>query len=195
MKRRMILTGAVLTCGAFLPGVAVHATSAPQGAILMAADDSDKDKDKNKTNHDQHAPAPSGHTAPPANHMSGSPMTGHNPPGGGTMGGHNMMGGHNAMSASHGNFDRHAFQRNVTASRHFHVSVYVRPQGWYDHHWGYGEILPAFFWAQNYWLNNYADYGLDVPPPGFVWVRDGDDALLVDTSSGEILQVDYGVFD
>jgi Ni/Co efflux regulator RcnB len=29
---------------------------------------------------------------------------------------------------------------------------------------------------------------------GFEWVRDGADALLINTANGEILQVQYGVF-
>jgi hypothetical protein len=29
---------------------------------------------------------------------------------------------------------------------------------------------------------------------GYEWVRDDGDALLVDTNTGEILQVEYGVF-
>jgi Ni/Co efflux regulator RcnB len=33
-----------------------------------------------------------------------------------------------------------------------------------------------------------------VPPMGFEWVRDDTDALLIDTNTGEILQVEYGVF-
>jgi Ni/Co efflux regulator RcnB len=33
-----------------------------------------------------------------------------------------------------------------------------------------------------------------VPPVGYEWVRDGNDAILVNTGSGEILQVEYGVF-
>jgi Ni/Co efflux regulator RcnB len=33
-----------------------------------------------------------------------------------------------------------------------------------------------------------------VPPAGYEWVRDDDDALLVNTSTGEVPQVEYGVF-
>ena len=189
MKYEIILAGAVLTCGVFLPGIATQAAAAPQGAILVADDDHNMNN-MNMGGHDQHPPPGGpGHPAHPQTHMGGNP----NPPGG-----HNMMGGHNPMQG-HGvpsrNFDRHSYQRNFTATRHFHVGAYARPHGWYARHWTYGEILPALFWVQDYWLNNYLDYGLAAPPPGFVWVRDGDDALLVDTSTGEILQVEYGVFD
>jgi Ni/Co efflux regulator RcnB len=196
MKSGIILAGAVFTCGAFLPVIATQAAAAPPGAIVVA------DNDHHDKNPPPKAPGGAAH-GQSQGHMGGNPMAGHNNAmGGNPMGGHNAMGGnpmggHNAMAGhgSHGNFDRHAFQRNVTASRHFHVGGYNRPQGWYDHHWGYGDILPALFWAQTYWLNDYYDYGLEAPPPGFVWVRDGNDALLVDTSTGEVLQADYGVFD
>ena len=35
---------------------------------------------------------------------------------------------------------------------------------------------------------------LDPPPPGTVWVRYGNDALLIDRYSGEVIQVVYGIF-
>ena len=56
--------------------------------------------------------------------------------------------------------------------------------GWYAQRWTYGQILPSLFWAQDYWLNDYNDFGLVPPPPGTVWVRDGNDALLIDQQSG-----------
>jgi len=87
-----------------------------------------------------------------------------------------------------------AFNRNVTAQRHFHAPAYRRPSGWYAQRWTYGEILPPLFWASDYWINDFYDFGLAPPPPGTVWVRDGNDALLIDRYSGEIIQVDYGVF-
>lgn len=107
------------------------------------------------------------------------------------QGGGGMMG----RGGNRQNFDRHAFQRNFHAERRFHIGVYERPRGWYRHRWVFGEILPAFFWSQDYWISDYYDYGLDDPPPGYVWVRYGDDALLVEEDSGEILEVDYGLFD
>jgi Ni/Co efflux regulator RcnB len=32
------------------------------------------------------------------------------------------------------------------------------------------------------------------PPFGYQWVRSGDDAILIDANTGEILQVRYDVF-
>ena len=58
----------------------------------------------------------------------------------------------------------------------------------------YGQILPVIFWGREYWLDNYVQFGLIDPPYGYVWVRDRDDALLVDVETGRILSVQYGVF-
>jgi Ni/Co efflux regulator RcnB len=86
------------------------------------------------------------------------------------------------------------FHRNFNASRHFTGPAYRRPAGWYDHRWTFGEFLPAAFWARDYWLNDYASYDLPPPPYGATWVRVGNDALLVDEESGEVITVEYGVF-
>jgi Ni/Co efflux regulator RcnB len=86
------------------------------------------------------------------------------------------------------------YHRNVTASHPFHAQAYGRPSGWYSHRWTYGEFLPSLFWAQNFWLNDYNDFGLMPPPPGTVWVRDDSDALLIDRYTGEVIEVEYNVF-
>jgi Ni/Co efflux regulator RcnB len=38
-------------------------------------------------------------------------------------------------------------------------------------------------------------FELPAPPPGCVWVRYGDDALLVDADTGEIVEVVYDLFE
>jgi Ni/Co efflux regulator RcnB len=90
--------------------------------------------------------------------------------------------------------DRGAYQHNFKAARSFHVGPYHRPSGWVAHTWGYGQILPRAYFASQYILADYWLFALEVPPAGYEWVRDGDDALLVSVDSGEILQVEYGVF-
>jgi Ni/Co efflux regulator RcnB len=86
------------------------------------------------------------------------------------------------------------FHQNFRAAQRFHAPAYRRPQGWYPHHWAFGEFLPAAFWVRDYWLMDYVDFGLPPPPPYAVWVRYGNDALLIDQDSGEIITVEYGVF-
>ena len=102
--------------------------------------------------------------------------------------------GPNNNTAMRGQNNFSSFHRNFNAPRRYHAATYNRPRGWYSHRWTYGEILPALFWASNYWLDDYMDYGLEPPPPGTLWVRDGSDALLIVRGTGEIIQVDYGVF-
>ena len=87
-----------------------------------------------------------------------------------------------------------ALRRNVQASHRFHVGAYQAPAGYRARHWSHGQRLPGFLFARNFWLLNYAAYALFPPPPGLVWVRVGADALLIDQFTGEIIQVDYGVF-
>jgi Ni/Co efflux regulator RcnB len=200
MKLSYALMSAVLLSGVF--------------AVTQAAADD--------PHHDEHHAAPQGggqpHGGPPpGGHAPPAGGAPHGTPGGqmhGPAGGHPtgsmmapshgnnmMMNGHGSMNGgnqmaghTNRNFDRHSYQRNFVAPRRFHADVYVRPHGWYEHRWTYGEMLPAYFWTQNYWLSDYNNYGLGDPPPGFVWVRYGNDALLVDQNSGEVLQVEYDVF-
>jgi Ni/Co efflux regulator RcnB len=90
--------------------------------------------------------------------------------------------------------DRNAYHHNYQAARSFHVGPYHPPAGWTAHRWVYGDILPRAYWAPNYFLADYWLFGLEVPPVGYEWVRDGSDAILVNTANGEVLQVEYGVF-
>lgn len=91
-------------------------------------------------------------------------------------------------------FDRQTYRHNFEAPRRFHVGPYHAPPGWSYRRWGYGQILPRAYWAPEYYLSDYWLFGLEVPPGGYEWVRNGDDALLVDLNTGEILQVEYDVF-
>lgn len=84
---------------------------------------------------------------------------------------------------------------NIQAPRRFHVTVaYRQPPGFYVHRWTFGERLPVAFYARDYWLADFATYGLMAPWEGYEWVRVGDDALLVDVGTGEVIRVEYGLF-
>jgi Ni/Co efflux regulator RcnB len=91
-------------------------------------------------------------------------------------------------------FDRGAYQHNFQAAHSFHIGPYHRPQGWRDHRWVFGEILPRAYWAPEYLIADYWLFALEVPPMGYEWVRSGGDALLINIGDGTILQVEYGVF-
>jgi Ni/Co efflux regulator RcnB len=86
------------------------------------------------------------------------------------------------------------FHQNFRADRRFRAPSYRRPPGYYARRWTWGQVLPNFFWTRDYWLTDYYDYDLPPPPFGAIWVRVGDDALLIDQDSGEIIEVDYGIF-
>jgi Ni/Co efflux regulator RcnB len=60
--------------------------------------------------------------------------------------------------------------------------------------WRPHQRLPAAFLLRDYFINNYYDFGFGRPPYGYEWVRVGDDALLVNIYTGEILEVAPGVF-
>jgi len=90
--------------------------------------------------------------------------------------------------------DRSEFGQVFRSMRRFNAGRYHRPPGWYSHRWYHGEILPRAFWVSSYWLTNYWLYSLSPPPYGYIWVRYGNDALLVDRYTGEIVEVVYDVF-
>jgi len=87
------------------------------------------------------------------------------------------------------------FRANIRAPHRYHFArVYVRPAGWYPHRWVFGERLPAVFFAPDFFILDFAAYGLIAPWPGYQWVRYGDDALLIDLETGEVIRVEYDVF-
>lgn len=90
--------------------------------------------------------------------------------------------------------NRATYQHNYQAARTYKIGPYHRPAGWRAHNWAYGQVLPRAYWSSQYILADYWLFGLEVPPTAYEWVRDGNDAILVSTSTGEILQVEYGVF-
>ena len=93
-----------------------------------------------------------------------------------------------------GGFNWTQYRRNFQSPKRFRIGIYHAPRGYHYRRWHYGERLPITFYARDYWLMDFIAYGLFAPPPGTVWVRYGDDALLIDTDTGEIIQVRYDVF-
>jgi Ni/Co efflux regulator RcnB len=99
--------------------------------------------------------------------------------------------GWNARPAT---IDKPTYQHNYQAARSYKIGPYRRPPGWTARRWAYGQTLPRAYWTAQYIIGDYWLFGLEVAPAGCEWVRDDTDALLVNTSTGEILQVEYGVF-
>jgi Ni/Co efflux regulator RcnB len=91
-------------------------------------------------------------------------------------------------------YDRRYYPPIYHAQRRYHAPAYRIPYGYYDRDWVYGDILPGGWFGSDYWLDDWQDYGLPIPPAGYEWVRVGDDALLVDTFTGRVVQVVYDLF-
>jgi hypothetical protein len=71
---------------------------------------------------------------------------------------------------------------------------WVYPPGWAYRRWVVGGVLPALFLAPAYYYSGWAALGLPPPGPGLQWVQYGPDMLLVNVSTGQIVDVVYGVF-
>lgn len=99
-----------------------------------------------------------------------------------------------ARSGVHVHINIGGLHANINAPHRYHFGTYTRPSGWYAHRWTYGQHLPRGWYARNYWIANYVTFGLVAPPDGYEWVRVGNDALLIDVDSGEVIRVVYDVF-
>lgn len=76
----------------------------------------------------------------------------------------------------------------------FHVGIYYDPFGYGYQPFEIGfRLTPAYF-GQQYWINDPWDYQLPPPPPGAMWVRYWNDALLVDLYTGEVVDAIHGFF-
>ncbi len=75
-----------------------------------------------------------------------------------------------------------------------HLNPFIYPPGWAYRQWAIGAVLPPLFLARDYYYPEWAALGLEPPPPGTQWVRYGPDLLLVDVTTGQVIDVAYGVF-
>jgi hypothetical protein len=121
-----------------------------------------------------HPPGPPpGPVGGPPPHPLGGPVFAH--PGGPPPGG--------PQFSYHG----HPFNR-------VHINPFIYPPGWAYRQWAIGAFLPPLFLTPYYYYPDWAALGLPPPPPGDQWVRYGPDLLLVDTTTGQVIDVAYGVF-
>jgi hypothetical protein len=75
----------------------------------------------------------------------------------------------------------------------FRLGIYFDPFGYGYRPFDVGYNLAPLYFGQRYWIDP-AMYGLPYPPPGTVWVRYWNDAVLVDTYSGEVVDVIHNFF-
>jgi Ni/Co efflux regulator RcnB len=68
----------------------------------------------------------------------------------------------------------------------FHLGLYIDPFGWGYQSFGIGYRLWPAYYGNQYWIDP-ALYGLPYPPPGCAWIRYWNDALLINTFTGEVV--------
>jgi Ni/Co efflux regulator RcnB len=76
----------------------------------------------------------------------------------------------------------------------FHLGFYYDPFGWGYQPYSIGWRLWPSYYGSNYWINDPWQYRLPYAPAGTRWVRYYNDALLVDTFTGEVVDVIRGFF-
>jgi Ni/Co efflux regulator RcnB len=86
------------------------------------------------------------------------------------------------------------YVRTITATKHYNTDVFMGPPGYVYTRYTIGDRAPSALLGGHYTLVKYSSYGLESPPEGLTWIRAGDDALLVDSKTGEVVQTDYSLF-
>ena len=76
----------------------------------------------------------------------------------------------------------------------FHLGFYYDPFGWSYHRYNVGWRLWPSYYSSDFWLNDPYQYRLPYAPWPYRWVRYYNDALLVDTYTGEVVDTIYGFF-
>lgn len=123
--------------------------------------------------------------------------------------GRNDRSGWGAGTWDRGSWDRGGWDRNWRSdSRYdwagwraghrsaFRLPRYYAPYGWDQGYtrFGVGTTLSSVLFAQNYWISEPWAYRLPEVDGGLRWVRYYNDALLVDTYSGEVVDVINDIF-
>jgi Ni/Co efflux regulator RcnB len=86
------------------------------------------------------------------------------------------------------------YRKTVTSKKRYDAAAFVAPSGFTYRRFSVGEHVPNALLGDSVVLNNYSTYALEAPPSGLTWIRDGQDALLIDVRTGEVVQADYDVF-
>lgn len=76
----------------------------------------------------------------------------------------------------------------------FHLGFYFDPFGWSYRRYLIGWRFWPSYYSSRYWLHDPWYYRLPYAPPGYRWIRYYDDAILVDTWDGRVVDVIYNFF-
>jgi Ni/Co efflux regulator RcnB len=88
------------------------------------------------------------------------------------------------------------YRKTVTATHRYDDGRFEAPAGYTYTRYSVGERVPSVLLSSDgLVLSDYANYQLVSPPHGLEWIRVGNDALLIDRSSGEVIQTDYNLFE
>ena len=88
----------------------------------------------------------------------------------------------------------HAYHPSTWNRARIHAGAYNYPHGYAYQRWAVGRPLPRAFLAPAYYYTGYAALGLTAPPPSYHWVRYGPDLMLVNITTGNVVDIRYGVF-
>jgi Ni/Co efflux regulator RcnB len=88
----------------------------------------------------------------------------------------------------------HAYHPSTWNRARIHAGAYNYPHGYGYQRWAVGRPLPRAFLAPAYYYTGYAALGLAAPPPSYHWVRYGPDLMLVNVTTGNVVDIRYGVF-
>jgi Ni/Co efflux regulator RcnB len=86
------------------------------------------------------------------------------------------------------------YRKTVTSTKHYDAGAFVAPSGYTYRKFAVGDHVSPLLMHGNVALTDFQTYQLVAPPTGAMWIRDGNDALLVDTDTGEVIQAQYGLF-
>jgi Ni/Co efflux regulator RcnB len=75
----------------------------------------------------------------------------------------------------------------------FHFGIFIDPFGWDYQPFDIGYRMWPAYYGNQYWIDPGV-YGLPYPPPGAAWVRYWNDAVLVDTYTGTVIDTIPGFF-
>jgi Ni/Co efflux regulator RcnB len=87
------------------------------------------------------------------------------------------------------------YRRTITTTKHYEDGAFIGPAGYIYSRYKLGATMPAELLSDDSLvLTGYTSYDLKAPPSGLTWIRVGDDAMLVDRKTGEVVETDYDLF-
>jgi Ni/Co efflux regulator RcnB len=87
------------------------------------------------------------------------------------------------------------YRRTITTKKHYDAGAFTAPSGYTYSRYELGGHVPDVLRSDDgLVLTGYSTYALQAPPHGLTWIRVGNDALLVDRKTGEVVETDYGLF-